>query len=51
MIVYGVLADVSIGKLFAAGMLPGVLLTIFLMIYVYLISKKRKYPKSPQMSL
>ncbi|MBL7177821.1 MAG: TRAP transporter large permease subunit [Desulfobacteraceae bacterium] len=49
MIVYGVLADVSIGKLFAAGMLPGVLLTIFLMIYVYIISKKRKYPKSPQM--
>lgn len=46
MILFGVLADVSIGKLFAAGMLPGALLTIFLMLYVYVISKKRNYPKS-----
>jgi C4-dicarboxylate transporter DctM subunit len=51
MIVFGVLADVSVGKLFAAGMLPGIVLSIFLIIYVYLISKKRKYPKSPAMSL
>ncbi|MBL7203304.1 MAG: TRAP transporter large permease subunit [Desulfobacteraceae bacterium] len=49
MIIFAVLADVSVGKLFAAGMLPGVLLTIFLMIYVYIISKKRRYPKSPPM--
>jgi C4-dicarboxylate transporter DctM subunit len=51
MIIFGVLADVSIGKLFAAGMLPGILLTIFLMIYVHLISRKRNYPKSPSLSL
>jgi len=50
MIIFGVLADVSIGKLFAAGMLPGILLTIFLMVYVHLISRKRKYPKSPSLS-
>jgi C4-dicarboxylate transporter DctM subunit len=50
MIIFGVLADVSIGKLFAAGMLPGIMLTIFLMIYVHLISRKRKYPKSPSLS-
>ena len=50
MIIFGVLADVSIGKLFAAGMLPGIILTIFLMIYVHLISRKRKYPKSPSLS-
>jgi len=51
MIVYGVLADVSIGKLFAAGMLPGVLLTMFLMSFVYIISRKRRYPKSPPMPI
>ncbi|MBL7213377.1 MAG: TRAP transporter large permease subunit [Desulfobacteraceae bacterium] len=51
MIIFGVLADVSIGKLFAAGMLPGIILTIFLMIYVHLISRKRKYPKSPDLTL
>ena len=49
MIIFGVLADVSIGKLFAAGMVPGVILTIMLMIYVHLISKKRNYPKSPSL--
>ncbi|MFH1241847.1 MAG: TRAP transporter large permease subunit [Pseudomonadota bacterium] len=49
MIIFGVLADVSIGKLFAAGMVPGVILTIFLMIYVHIISKKRNYPKSPHL--
>ncbi|MEJ2586901.1 MAG: TRAP transporter large permease subunit [Deltaproteobacteria bacterium] len=51
MIIFGVLADVSIGKLFAAGMLPGIMLTIFLMIYVHLISKKRNYPKSPYLPM
>ena len=51
MIIFGVLADVSIGKLFAAGMLPGVILTAFLMIYVHLISKRRNYPKSPYLPM
>lgn len=50
MIIFGVLADVSIGKLFAAGMLPGIMLTIFIMIYVHLISRKRNYPKSPYLT-
>ncbi len=49
MIIFGVLADVSIGKLFAAGMVPGIMLTIFLMLYVYIMSKRRNYPKSPSM--
>ena len=51
MIIFGVLADVSIGKLFAAGMLPGVILTAFLMIYVHLISRRRNYPKSPYLPM
>ena len=51
MIIFGVLANVSIGKLFAAGMVPGIMLSIFIMIYVYIISKRRNYPKSPPMTL
>lgn len=50
MIIFGVLANVSIGKLFAAGMLPGIMVTIFIMIYVHLISRKRNYPKSPYLT-
>ena len=49
MIIFGVLADVSIGKLFAAGMVPGIMLSAFLMLYVYIMSKRRNYPKSPSM--
>lgn len=50
MIIFGVLADVSIGKLFAAGMLPGIVLTIMLMLYVHIMAKKRNYPKSPSLN-
>ncbi|MDY7038076.1 MAG: TRAP transporter large permease subunit, partial [Thermodesulfobacteriota bacterium] len=34
-IIYGILAEESIGKLFAAGILPGLLLTILLMLNIY----------------
>lgn len=37
---------VSIGSLFIAGYIPGALLSIALMIYCFIISHKRKYPKS-----
>jgi tripartite ATP-independent transporter DctM subunit len=34
MVIFGVMANVSIGQLFAAGFLPGLLLAAFLMMYV-----------------
>jgi len=45
-IVYAALAEVSVGKMFLAGIVPGVLISISLMITVYHISKKRNYPSS-----
>lgn len=41
MIIYGVLTETSIPKLFAAGLLPGMLLMVSLSLYIYFISKKR----------
>ncbi|OAT80960.1 C4-dicarboxylate ABC transporter permease [Bacillus sp. MKU004] len=43
MVVFGVSAGVSIGDLFLAGIIPGLLVSLFLIIYGVLISNKRNY--------
>ncbi|WP_199621488.1 TRAP transporter large permease [Paenibacillus alkalitolerans] len=43
MIIYGYVGNVSIGKLFMAGVVPGILLCILMMITVHIISKRRGY--------
>ncbi len=43
-VIYGSIACVSIGRLLLGGAVPGVLMGIMLMIFVYIIAKKRKYP-------
>jgi len=47
-IIYGVLAEVSIGALFLAGFIPGVLMGLSLMGRIYLIARKKNYPVSPR---
>lgn len=45
MVIYSMVAGgVSVGSLFVAGILPGVLLGLSLMIYSYVVSKKNNYP-------
>jgi len=46
MVIYGVSVNVSVGGLFAAGFIPGILMGIALMIVIYRVSKKRNYPRS-----
>ena len=43
-IIYGVTANVSIGALFMGGVFPGLLLGAALMVYMYFLAVKRKYP-------
>ncbi len=43
-VVYGSIANASIGRLLLAGAIPGVLMGICLMIFVYFIAKHRGYP-------
>lgn len=45
MVIYGVTTGVSIGALFAAGLIPGVLIGLSFLLIAYLISRKRNYPK------
>lgn len=42
MIIYGVLSDVSIGKLFMAGIIPGLLLATLYSVYIMIVSKLDK---------
>jgi C4-dicarboxylate transporter, DctM subunit len=46
MIIAATLTGLSVGKLFIAGIIPGLLLGLGLMLVTYLISVKRKYPKN-----
>ncbi|MDP8079909.1 TRAP transporter large permease [Phocoenobacter skyensis] len=50
MIIYGVIANESIAKLFVAGFVPGILITIALMVMNYFVSKKRGYKPTPKAS-
>jgi len=51
MVVYGLLAQVSIGKLFLAGAVPGVMMGIYLLVVSFIISYRRGYPASERASL
>lgn len=43
MIIYGLVSETSIPRLFLAGLLPGILVTLLLMITTYIIARRRNY--------
>jgi len=43
LILYGFVGEVSIGKLFVAGIMPGIYMTLILMITAFLTAKKKGY--------
>ncbi|MBI3455992.1 MAG: TRAP transporter large permease [Candidatus Rokubacteria bacterium] len=48
MILYGGMADVSVGRLFLGGAVPGVIMGLYLMGAVYLVARRRGYAASPR---
>jgi C4-dicarboxylate transporter DctM subunit len=44
MVIYAAAVGASIGGLFIAGVIPGIIIGLALMLVVYIISVKRKYP-------
>ena len=47
MVIYGISADVSIGRLFLAGVLPGLLMAGLLMLMVTEVARRRNMPRTP----
>jgi tripartite ATP-independent transporter DctM subunit len=45
LVIYGFLTEVSVGRLFLAGVIPGTLMGLALMVAVYFISRHRRYPR------
>ncbi|MCG8307093.1 MAG: TRAP transporter large permease [Cytophagales bacterium] len=47
-IIFASVSNASIGKLFVAGTIPGILLGLSMVILSFILSKKRDYPKGPK---
>jgi len=50
MVVYGAITESSIGKLFIAGILPGILLTLVMMVTIVVIARKENMPRQERVS-
>lgn len=51
LVMYALLTEESVGQLFLAGAVPGILVGFYLLVASYLISRKRNYPAHPRVSL
>ncbi|RPE66571.1 tripartite ATP-independent transporter DctM subunit [Pacificibacter maritimus] len=45
MIIVGALSGISVGKMFLAGAIPGVLMGVAMMVTTYVIARKKNFPK------
>jgi len=50
MVIYAVSTNSSIGRLFIAGIIPGLLLASLLMFVTWFVAKRRNYPRMPKAS-
>ena len=50
MVIYAVSTNASIGRLFIAGIIPGLMLTALLMFVTWFVARKNNYPRMPRAS-
>ncbi|MFN3685402.1 TRAP transporter large permease [Salinarimonas sp.] len=50
LILYGAIAEVSVGRLFAAGLVPGLLLAVTLSVMIAFMSRTHGFPRDPRSS-
>ena len=51
MVVYAAATEQSVGKLFMAGVIPGILLGVALMLAIYIVARVKKLPALPRATL
>jgi len=51
MVVYGAATETSVGKLFMAGVVPGIVLGLMLMAAIYVLARIKNLPRQPRASL
>src|SRR5690606_18946812 len=51
LVVYGAATETSVGKLFMAGVVPGLLLGLLLMMAIYIVARIKNYPRQPRASM
>jgi tripartite ATP-independent transporter DctM subunit len=51
MVIYGAMAEVSVGRLFLGGFVPGALMGLGLMVLIWLVSSRERMPKDRRCSL
>ena len=51
MVVYGAATETSVGKLFMAGVIPGILLGLMLMVAIYVRARSLNLPREPRASI
>jgi C4-dicarboxylate transporter DctM subunit len=51
MVVYGAATETSVGKLFMAGVVPGLLLGFLLMLAIYIVARVKDMPRQPRASI
>lgn len=44
-VIYGAMTNTSIGQLFMGGIVPGLIMGLYLIVVAYVVSKRRRYPK------
>ncbi|GIP34326.1 membrane protein [Paenibacillus sp. J2TS4] len=50
LIIYGVIAEVSIGKLFVGGYIPGLMMSLAFILTVFIIAKRKMFPISDKIT-
>jgi tripartite ATP-independent transporter DctM subunit len=51
MVIYAAIAEESVGRLFLAGVVPGILMAVSLFVLIHILARLRGYPRDPRYSL